>query len=282
MEEKRKNCRSLTERTDQVPKIVFFDIDGTLVDMETGVMTQTVKTALEKLQEQGIRICLATGRGPSSIPDFGIAFDAVISFNGSLCTAGTTRIAARPIPADDVKKVMDNAARLGRPVALADDCIVAASGADQDLRDYFAIARKDIDAAPGLEVLKEDIFQIMAGCTLQERELLVQDAPGARLAAWWDRAADIIPAGSGKGQAVQAVLDCFGLKAEEAAAFGDGSNDIEMLEAAGRGIAMGNASADLLAAADEVCLPVSQDGVACWLQDHVFDKLAGSRSGSEK
>ena len=44
-------------------------------------------------------------------------------------------------------------------------------------------------------------------------------------------------------------------------AFGDGNNDIEMLRAVGNGIAMGNASDDLKAVADEICGDVSEDGI---------------------
>ena len=44
-------------------------------------------------------------------------------------------------------------------------------------------------------------------------------------------------------------------------AFGDGNNDIEMLEAVGTGVAMGNASAQLQSIADALCGPVAQDGI---------------------
>ena len=66
-------------------KIAFFDIDGTLVNMETKVMTQTTKDTLLALQKNGIKICIATGRGPAFIPDLGIDFDAYLTFNGSYC-----------------------------------------------------------------------------------------------------------------------------------------------------------------------------------------------------
>ena len=56
----------------------------------------------------------------------------------------------------------------------------------------------------------------------------------AKIAAWWDRAIDIIPLSGGKGVAINKILDYYQLTKEEAMAFGDGNNDIEMLEAVGR------------------------------------------------
>ena len=53
----------------------------------------------------------------------------------------------------------------------------------------------------------------------------------------------------------------YGFDKAEAVAFGDGNNDIEMLQAVGDAVAMGNASAELKAVATEVCRPVTEDGV---------------------
>ena len=56
----------------------------------------------------------------------------------------------------------------------------------------------------------------------------------------------------GKGNAVNAVLNYYGLSKDEAIAFGDGRNDIEMLEAVGTGVAMGNAIDEVKARAEDV------------------------------
>ena len=72
---------------------------------------------------------------------------------------------------------------------------------------------------------------------------------------------DIIPLNSGKGNAVAAVLRHYGFSKDEAIAFGDGHNDIEMLEAVGMGVAMGNAKDEVKAKADFVCKSVEDDGI---------------------
>ena len=89
----------------------------------------------------------------------------------------------------------------------------------------------------------------------------MKDVCNAKIAAWWDRAVDIIPANGGKGIAIKKVLEHYRLDPEKAIAFGDGNNDIEMLQTVGTGIAMANASEQLKAVADKVCGHVAQDGI---------------------
>jgi len=105
------------------------------------------------------------------------------------------------------------------------------------------------------------VYQILIGCRESEHEALIRDARGVKIAVSWHRAVDVIPAGSGKGIAIARVLGHFGLDASQAMAFGDSQNDLEMLQAVGTGVAMGNASAQVKAIADDVCGAVSEDGI---------------------
>ena len=67
------------------PRIIFFDIDGTLVPLKEGIRPRTVE-ALQKLRQNGIRLCIATGRTPMEMPKFeGVTFDALLTYNGSYC-----------------------------------------------------------------------------------------------------------------------------------------------------------------------------------------------------
>lgn len=72
---------------------------------------------------------------------------------------------------------------------------------------------------------------------------------------------DIIPKGSGMDAGVKQILSYFGFRKEEAMAFGDGGNDIGMLESVGTGVAMGNAAEDVKAAVPYVCAPVEEEGI---------------------
>lgn len=66
---------------DQI-KIVFFDIDETLINIGAKGLSTKTKEMLQRLQEKGIKICIATGRSPMELPDFsGVEFDAYLIYN---------------------------------------------------------------------------------------------------------------------------------------------------------------------------------------------------------
>lgn len=244
-------------------KIVFFDIDGTLIDMERKEISPKTLEALRRLKERNVLLCLATGRGPLTLPRFeGVEFDAFLTFNGSYCFDRRGTIFSNPLSPEDVQTILRNAAALRRPVSIATKDRLVANGKDRELIDYFAIAQREIEVSDRFdELAKEDVYQIMLGCRREERPVLLRGARRAKVAAWLDWAVDIIPADGGKGVGVENILAHYHLDRAEALAFGDGDNDIEMLRAVDHGVAMGNASETLKAAADDICAGVAEDGV---------------------
>ena len=251
-------------------KIVFFDIDGTLIDLRKKQISEKTYKMLRKLQENGILICLATGRSPVTLPKFeGVTFDAHLVFNGSLCYTKDKTIFGNPIPAEDVQKLIRNAAALGRPVSIATRQRLAANGSDADLADYYAISNIEVEISEDFaEVSQQNVYQIMMGCRKQDYPAILDGVEGAKITAWWDRAADIIPASGGKGTGIQKVLAYYGLTKAEAMAFGDGNNDIEMLQVVGTGVAMANASQELKSIADDICGHAAEDGVYHYCIQH--------------
>ena len=73
---------------------------------------------------------------------------------------------------------------------------------------------------------------------------------------------ELYPTAISKAKGIEVVLDQLGLSAKDADAFGDGTNDLEMIEYCGCGVAMGNAQDVVKEAADIVCPPVWEDGLA--------------------
>ena len=253
-------------------RIVFFDIDGTLLKMGETELTPLMKQALHVLQQNHIKICLATGRGMMAIPDFqGIEFDAVLAFNGSYCIADNQVILKHPLPEADVHRIIENAAEAGRPVSIATAKEMVANGRDQDLEDYYAIAHEELVVSDKFEeYVQQEVYQMMLGCDMEERKHILDGTQHAKLAAWWDRAVDVIPLEGGKGAAIEQILHHYRITKEEAVAFGDGANDIDMFQAVGTGIAMGNASEEVKAMADEVCGSVEEDGIYTWVLQHII------------
>ena len=246
-------------------RIIFFDIDGTLIDMEKKQVTPLMLDTLHRLQANGIRLAIATGRSPMTVPlwDFpGVQFDVLVTFNGAYCYDKNRVLFASPIPAEDVRTLRRNAAALGRPLCVATESTLAANGNEQDLDDYFAVAKIPVPVTPDFDTIASGtVYQIMMGGRKDEYSRILQDVRGAKIAAWWDRAVDIIPAAGGKGNGIAAVLQAYGIPKADAMAFGDGNNDLEMFGAVGTCVAMANGSADLKAAATHLCGSCAEDGI---------------------
>lgn len=244
-------------------KIIFFDIDGTLVDSATGRISEKTMELLCRLQQKGILLCIATGRSPVVIPDFGdIRFDAFCTFNGSLCYTEHQTIHSNALSPKDVATVLKNAAAIGRPASVATRNRMAANGIDRDLSDYYRMAGLTLNVADDFDaVCQGEVYQMMIGCRQRDHEAILKGTEDVKLAVSWDRAADVIPASSGKGRSIGKILEYFQLDASQALAFGDSYNDLEMLQAVGTGVAMGNAAARVKEIADDVCGSVSEDGI---------------------
>ena len=143
-----------------------------------------------------------------------------------------------------------------------------ANGVDRDLSDYYRLANLILTPSDDFDsACREDVYQIMLGSRPEEHEAITRGAEGVKIAVSWDRAVDVIPAGGGKGVSILKILEYFDLDASRAMAFGDSYNDLEMLQAVGVGVAMGNAPAQLKEVANRVCGHVSQDGIYHFCQE---------------
>ena len=249
-------------------KIAFFDVDGTLVAFEEDAMHEAVKNALLTLQKNGIKLFLATGRPPCLVPQFpGFSFDGVLSYNGGFSYSGDTVIYQNPIPEEDVRRVVENAKKAGHEALLATEDIYGSSAYEQVLEDYMMFAGEGCHPTDEFDsLMKRNIYQIMVGVTADKDEQMLEGTSSIKSVRWWDRAVDIIPRNSGKATAIEKILEYYGFSREECIAFGDGGNDLEMIEYAGTGVAMGNGVDEVKAAADYVTDTCMDDGVVTALR----------------
>ena len=111
------------------------------------------------------------------------------------------------------------------------------------------------------EALQEDVFQMIAFFGQEQEERIMQKLPGCEATRWSPLFTDVVPAGGSKRVGMEKILEYFGLRREECMAFGDGGNDIPMLQYAGIGVAMGNATEEIQAEADFVTRSVDEDGI---------------------
>ena len=245
-------------------KIVFFDVDGTLIDYKADGMSAKTVEMLKGLQAKGIKVCIASGRAPMQMPQVdGVTFDVYLTYSGSYCYTGAGEIIFNnPLHKQDVLQIAKNSQEINRPMVVATVDRMAANWVDEDLHEYYIMGGIDLKPAPDFQqVLQDDVYQIMAAGRVPERPNMIKNTENAKIAAWWDRAFDIVPADGGKGRGGHSVLEYFGLKPSEAMAFGDGNNDLEMFQALDYCVAMGNGSEDLKKIAWATCGNCEDDGI---------------------
>lgn len=251
-------------------KIIFFDFDGTLFDPKTRRVSEKTMQALARLREKGVKLCLATGRSPFAIPDFGgWEFDAYLTFNGALCYNEKETIFSNPVDPEDVDRLIENAAAIGRPVSLALASRLIANGYETDLADYYKVAGLELTVTEDFDQAKrEDVYQVMLGCRECDHARVLEGVRNGKIAISWERAIDVIPKNGGKGSGIEKMLEYYGLTRSQAMAFGDSHNDMEMLQAVEKGVAMGNAAPQVKQVAYDVCRTVSEDGIYHYCQEN--------------
>lgn len=263
----------------QLPKLVVFDVDGTLVDWG-GNVTPSTAHMLSRLRQLGIPIALATGR-PMAVADHTLEHvggaDWMACGNGSVLfeVATGTMLRDRCLPADVVLPFIHGMRALlpgvGFAVELADSILeepgfsrrVPEPHINPPVRDVLAVLPADLSGVRRLIPFHDDYDH-----RLEELAAMVSGLIDDRCQVQFGGLpiVDVSPHGDNKAVALQVLVDHLGFSAADVIAFGDGGNDIEMLQWAGTGVAMGNAAPHVRAAADHVTATVEAGGIAAFLE----------------
>ncbi len=262
----------------QIPKLVVFDVDGTLIDW-TGNVSLVTSRALAGLRAIGVPIALATGR-PMAIAAHTIEHvggaDWIVCGNGSVLFEVSTgrMLRDRCLPGDVVLPIIHEMRRrvpgVGFAVELADIIIEEAGFSrrvpephTQDpVVDVVAMLPADLSQVRRLIPFHDDYDHRLGELAAVAADL-IDDRCQVQFGGL--PIIDISPRGDHKAVALQVLIDHLGIVAGDVVAFGDGGNDIEMLRWAGTGVAMGNAHDEVRAAADAVTGHVDGEGIAVFL-----------------
>ncbi len=245
-------------------KAAFFDIDGTLLSHKTRSVPESARRALARLQSRGIPCIVATGRQlqeMKKLPVADIPFDGYITLNGQLVLdAGENVLFGTPLrgPAKDF--LLKAFAEHRFPALLVEERAVYLNYVDEKVRILQAAISSPI---PPLGTYSGgEIYQVCAYLNPEEEKLVAELRGACVMTSWAFGGMDIIAQGGGKVTGIRRYLDRLGIAPEEIIAFGDGENDMEMLQFAGIGVAMGNAWDSVKAVADYVTTDIDQDGIA--------------------
>lgn len=266
-------------------KIIFLDVDGTLVDYENNLPASAVD-AIRVARSKGHRVYLCTGRSKAEVypPLWDIGLDGMIGGNGSYVEDNGQEIFHQCLTLDQCRHAVDWFH--SRSLEFYLECnsgLYASEGFEAQAasagQEYCR--RKEVPNAEQVSI--RDIFPTMVfGAPLYREDVnkisyvlgSYQDYMDAQLEfpdmknSTWGGAGETALFGDvgvkdiDKGTAIDALLRHLGASRADTIAFGDAKVDIPMLEYCAVGVAMGNGGEEIRAMADLVTADVDKDGLA--------------------
>lgn len=257
------------------PRILFLDVDGTIVGPGNAVADSTLR-AITDARAHGHLVYLCTGRSAADIhPRLQeIELDGAITNSGVFGTSRGERIIHRPMPDDAVRRMRAFfAAESVHYVLQTDEALFVTDGMRQTLEAQFSgmvdapldldAFRRLADGEPVADVAKA-VWVSPAADTFERAVEMLGPAfhvVRSSIAMGGESDGEVCEAGTTKGSAIELLLDHLGADAADAIGVGDSWNDVEMFEVVGHAVAMGNAHPELKALADSVTTDVGDDGV---------------------
>ncbi len=242
----------------------FFDVDGTLQSFKTKSVPASAVEALHLLREKGLKIIIATGRHKSELASIRslFEFDAYITLNGQYCFDSEGVFRKRCLDPHDVQVAVDLALKNDIPCYFVEEEAKYISRVDDQVREVCRlVGSPDPDERHPGNVAEAEILQLCVYLPRKDAGLYLEKTRNVDAARWHPYFMDITPKGGSKRMGIEAVMSRYGLDPKHTIAFGDGENDIAMLQYAGTGVAVGNAQEEVKQAADYVTADVDDDGI---------------------
>ncbi|MGT2950728.1 HAD family hydrolase [Streptococcus cuniculi] len=274
-------------------KIIFLDVDGTLVDYENKIPESAI-TAIQQARKNGHFVYMCTGRSRAEIqPElWAIGLDGLIGGNGAYLEHQGQVLLHQSLSAADSHAIVDWLEERGLEFYLeSNNGLFASRGfvekAKPVLQTYMlrkGQVAEEIEHLEVTEVLhglvldgelyRDDVNKISFILDTYQDHLDSKLAfPHLKAGTWGGRGETALFGDLGvtnitKDYAIDILLKHLNLSQEATIAFGDAKVDIPMLEYCAIGVAMGNGGPEILAMADVVTDDVNQDGLY-----KAFDKL---------
>ena len=257
-------------------RLIGLDLDGTVFDDAKHISPRNL-AAIEAAVQAGIIVLPATGRTATGVPQ---AFTGIPGVHYALTSNGASVVDMRTgehivdQPFGGVFSLFVG----GKSYATKADNDLIDVLVPENLRDYFRKTRIEV---PDLRtVLQEKVGQVEKFSVMYPKVELRDEAWRAVLAACPDVEAttslgsniELNAPGVTKGSGLLALAEKLGLRRDQVMAVGDSGNDLSMIEDAGLGVAMGNATPEILAAADAVTADNNHDGVALAIEKYALHR----------
>ena len=266
-------------------KLIALDLDGTLFNKD-GIITPATKAELNRAAAQGVKIVISTGRPFNGLPFEQIkdtAIEYALTTNGAAVykIEGKECLFERGMDIETVLPILDwilereihidiymdgvgftpircreNIGRLDVPESLR-KYMIATRTTVEDLKGYVS------DCGQKIQKINLNFYPQPDGTYLYREETLafLKSNPAVTVVCGGFNNFEISKAGITKSEGLQFLSSYLGTSLEHTMAMGDSENDYSMINAAGIGVAMGNASEDIKAIANYITTTNNEDGV---------------------
>ncbi len=263
-------------------KAVFFDIDGTLIDATTGMvhLSKKVRNALYALKNSGNYIFIASGRPldflDPELVNFG--FNGFLLMNGAVVIIDNKIVFAEPIDKMIVSDIVATCEKIKIEYILQSHPKVYLKNGFSRMEKFYTSFDIDINRfvrefnPDDLSVYKME-FQTADARTdvaaIYKKWLNSPNLTGILDPAHRNNL-ELYSRKNSKGSGILHALEYLNIDVKDSYAFGDGLNDLEMIQTVGCGMAMKNGNQKLKNLAKYVVPSVHEDGVAYGIYKYIL------------
>ena len=251
-------------------KMCVFDVDGTLFDLKDHKILDSTVVALKKLQENGIKIVVATGRAHYGLGKAlnDLNFDYIIGCTGGVLVDKDYNVLYRnDLSMDDVYKInaFCEEYEAGLIYKFIDRMYVYSH--PEKVGWYESHINSDVGKEPFIDCFERNRHEVdipQSASVHADPELIRQvfaDSKTIEFVQYSSDGFDVAIKGNNKGEGLKHLAEVTGTALSEMMVFGDNYNDIEMFEVAGYKIAMGNAVDVIKEMATYITDDCSSDGI---------------------
>ena len=266
-------------------KVIFLDVDGTLVN-DNGVVPESAKDSVRQARNNGHYVFLCTGRSKAEIYDeiMEIGFDGVIGAAGGYIEVNNEIILHKKVDREDVEHLVNYFDKNNIDFYLESNGGLFASknckktlnklvfeGVDKDSKLYKELEKgigQFIEALiEGEDLIRDDINKISFLDSETSIETIRDEFKDkfnvihCTVPMFGENSGELSVPGVHKALAIEYLIEHLGLSKETTFAYGDGINDMEMLQYVNYGIAMGNANEALKEIACDITGTHDEDGI---------------------
>lgn len=254
-----------------MPKVLVLDIDGTLTDSDSTIPYQVIE-AIKRLMNKGVTVTLATGRMYTSAKKcasiLGIE-TPLVTYNGAVVQGinSTEPLFSTLIPLDAMYCLFNIAEKYNYYIQVYnDECIFVDKRTKETERDPDLYVARCFEVGRLLEANLKPTPKAMTVAHVLEiperRAMLEQEIPhNIHYTVSAPGLLEMMCKGVSKAASLDRLITSMGFKASDCVACGDSNNDIEMIQWAGIGYAVANATSPLKSVADEVLSKPRGQGV---------------------